>query len=116
MGYTIDIRWFTKFVHGAWAQPSLTRNDWQARLHDPATEGVTAGRKRYNDYRQLLSDLNLWNSATNRPLGTLEAACSACNIPLPQPKMSAGGLGGRAGGRGGAESGQNLLIGQGGGG
>lgn len=65
-----------------------TRDEWvRFLIVDPQTENYTTGRDRYEAYRQILTNAGLWNMKTG-PVKTLEEACAALSIPLPQSKSA----------------------------
>lgn len=93
----IEPEWFDFFVTEAWRNPTRTRNEWQTLLHDPATETVTVGRNRYNEYRKILASLGWWNLEANRPLHSLDEVIEACGVkPTSKPPTGPKITGGRA--------------------
>jgi hypothetical protein len=93
-----DNELLNRFVLEAFSGAQRTRDEWsQFLIVDPTTETSTTGRQRYDAYRTMLSNAGLWNMKSG-PIKTLEEACAALSVPLPQAKNSP------AGGRAGVES------------
>lgn len=90
-----DNEMLNRFVVAAFGGERRTRDEWAKFLiADPATETSTTGRQRYDTFRAVLEQAGLWNMKSG-PMKTLEQACEALRIPLPQRKNAPAG--GRAG-------------------
>ena len=81
------------FVYRAFSGEQHKRDEW-CRLLDPGAKTLTVGRQRYDSFRAILSNAGLWDMKQG-PVKTLEEACEALSIPLPQRR--AGWAGGWAG-------------------